>query len=271
MKQKFLLLAGVLSLESLLGCGSKFPQYSGRYNLQEVSYTDPTFAGEKKLPWDLTIIHRMKYVPNDWDDMLRFEFTPRNPDQIDGAVVFNLESLTDDAESSFPHEYFKGQEIYTEKRYYGGAFCNYQYQYHAFAILTPGEDELKKVYPNQGAYLYTEPSGMPIYETFNPDGFEPSEETIDEWYQKIEKNGDHISLDFVISRNIHDTMSGCDSESYLPPDPRGRESLKALYHSIELHDEEDPRLGFDALGENTIPPIDLFKEVISGVKDLNDE
>ncbi|MDO8510943.1 MAG: hypothetical protein Q7S55_02145 [Nanoarchaeota archaeon] len=270
MKQKALLLVGALSLESLLGCGStKFPQYSGKYKLQEASYTDPAFAGEKKLPWDLTVIHRMKYVPNDWDDRLLFKFTPQNQEtEIGGAVLFDLELLTADAESSFPHEYFKGEEIHAERRYYGGAFCNYQYQYHAFAILTPDEEQLKKVYPNQGEYLYTEPSGMPIYETFNPDGFEPSEETIDAWYEKVEKNGDHISLDFVVSRNIHDTVFGCDSESYLPPDPRGRESLKALYHSIELHDEEDPRLGFDDLPTNTIPAIDLFKEVISGVKDL---
>lgn len=264
------LLAGVFSLGSLLGCGSaEFPQYSGRYKLQETSYTDPSFAGEKKLPWDLTIIHRMKYVPNSWHDRLRFKFTPRDQEtEIGGAVMFDLELLAADSESSFPHEYFKGQQIHTERRYYGGAFCTYQYQYHAFAILTPDEDELKKVYPNQGEYLYTEPSGMPIYETFKPEDFEPSEETIDRWYQKIEKNGDHISLDFALSRNIHDTITGCDSESYLPHDDRGRESVKALYHSIELHDEEDPRVGFEELQSNTIPAIDLFKDVITDVRDL---
>ena len=262
-------LAGILSLEALLGCGERFPQYSGKYKLQEVSYTDPSFAGKKHLPGDLTIIHRMKYIPNVWDDRLRFEFAPQDPTaEIGGAVVFDLENLTRAAESPFPQEYFKGEQIYTEKAYYGGAFCNYQYQYHAFAILTPSEEELKKVYPEKGKYLYTDPSGMPIHETFNPDRFEPDKEAIEGWYEALARNEDKITLDFYISRNIKDDLSGCDSESYLPYDLRGRESLKAVYYSTELYDQADPRLGFDELRENSIPAIDLFKEVISGVKDL---
>ena len=270
MKKNTLLLAGALSLGSLLGCGEdRLPQYSGRYMLQNISYTDPSFMGEKSLPWDLTVTHRMKYVPSTWDDQLQFKFTPQNPEvEIGGAVIFDLELLTEDDESSFPREYFKGQEIHAEKRYSGGVFCNFQYQYHAFARLTPNEGDLDKVYPSRGRYLYTEPSGMPIYETFNPDKFEPSEETIDEWNQKIEDNGDHISLEFVISRNIQDTLSGCNSESTLPYDDRKQASVRMLYRSIELYDQEDPRLGFEQLPDNTIPAIDLFKEVISEIKDL---
>ncbi len=266
-KKHSLAISGILSLESLLGCSERFPQYSGRFELKTSSYTDPEFAGEKRLPWGLTITHRMKYRTS-WEDRLRFEFTPQNSEvEVQGAVLFHLEKLANDSESSFPHEYFKGEEIHAEKKYYGGAFCNYQYQYHAFAVLIPGEEDLKKIYPERGEYLYTE-NGMPIYESFNPDEFEPGKEAICEWYNKIEENGDKITLDLFISRNINDERSGCDSESYLPYDTRGRESLKAVYHSIELHDEEDPRMGFDQLQNNTIPSINLFKEVISGVKDL---
>ncbi|GEM_PF-4511443 len=264
---KVLTLSCLLSLEALLGCGGKYPQYSGQFELQNSSYTNPSFAGKKHLPWDLKIIHRMKYVSNVWDDRLRFEFTSQNPDELQGAVVFDLENLTRNKESTFPQQYFKGQEIHSEKAYYGGAFCNYQYQYQAFALLTPGEEELKKVYPEQGKYLYTEPSGMPIYESFNPERFEPEQKNIDGWYDTLDNN-DGISMDLYISRNIKADTSGCDAESYLPYDPRGKESLKAAYHSTKLDDHEDPRLGFDQLRDNTIPPIDLFQKVISEVKDL---
>jgi len=270
MNKKTLMLVGAASLEILSGCGStRSPQYSGRYELAaEPIYSDPYFAGEKRLPWDLTIIHRMKYIPNTWDDRIRFEFTSQNQNEIRGAVVFDLELLNRADESSFPREYFKGELIHVEKKYYGGAFCNSQYQYHAFAKLTPGEDELVKVYPERGEYIDSE-NVMPLYEQFDPAEFEPAEEAIDGWYDAIENNGGKISLDFYLSRNIKDDRSGCDQDSYLPYDNRGRESVNALYHSTELHDQEDPRLGFDELQNNTISAIDMFKEAISDVKDLD--
>lgn len=267
--KKALLLSSLLSLETLLGCSERFPQYSGEFKLQNSSYSNSKFAGKKRLPWDFKVIHRMKYIPNVWDDRLRFEFSSQNQEiEISGAVIFDLENLTRDKESTFPQPQFKGQQIHAEKEYYGGAFCNYQYQYHAFAILTPGEQELKKVYPEQGEYLYTEPSGMPLYESFNPDKFEPDQKAIDGWYDTIENYGGKITLDLYISRDIKSDLSGCDSQSYLPYDTRGKESLRALYYSIKLDDEEDHRIGFDQLLDNSIPSIDLFKEVISEVKDL---
>jgi len=217
MNKLLLALSGLLGLQALPGCAPEYPQYSGKYQLNnEATYSDPSFAGEKRLPWDLTITHRMKYIANTWDDRLRFEFTPQNPEtEITGAVVFDLENLTRAEESSFPHEYFKGELIYAEKKYYGGAFCNSQYQYHAFAVLIPGGDELAKVYPERGEHLYTE-NGLPVHETFNPDEFEPDKDAICGWYDAIEQNGGVITLDFLISRNIKDTRTGCDEDSYLP-------------------------------------------------------
>ena len=271
MKQSTMLLAGICCLESLLGCSeTKIPQYSGNYQLIETAaYSNPSFVGEKSLPWDLTIIHRMNYNAAAWDDRLRLEFSPKNSEkEIGGAVVFDFENLTRYSESSFPQEHFKGELIHSEHKQYGGTFCNYQYQYYAFAIVSPMENQLQKVYPERGQYLYTEPSGMPIYETFDPDQFEPDEEMIDEWYEAIENNDDKIKLELFISRNILDDVSGCDSESYLPYDNRSKASLKAVYYSTELHDKEDPRFGFDQLLDDSIQPIDLFKEVISEVKDL---
>ncbi|MDP3698017.1 MAG: hypothetical protein Q8R47_00370 [Nanoarchaeota archaeon] len=266
--KKALALSGLLSLEALLGCGGRYPQYSGQFELQNFSYSKPDFAGKKRLPSDLKIIHRMKYIPNVWDDRLRFEFTPDHPGEIQGAVVFDLENLTRDKESIFPQPQFKGEQIHAEKAYYGGVFCNYQYQYQAFAIVTPGEQELKKVYPEQGEYLYTDPSGMPIYKSFDPDKFEPDGKASKGWYEAIENNQGTIIIDFSISREIRSDTSGCDAESYLPYDSRGKESLRATYYSTKLDDEEDPRVGFDQLLDNSIPPIDLFKEVISEIKDL---
>lgn len=264
---KIVILGSLLSLETLLGCGGKYPQYSGSYESQHSSYTNPKFAGKKRLPWSLKITHRMKYIPNIWNDKLRFEFAAQDPSEIQGNVVFDLEKLTRDKESTFPQPEFKGQQIHTEKKYYGGTFCNYQYQYHAFAILAPGEQELQKVYPEQGEYLYTDPNGMPIYKTFDPDKFEPDGKAIDGWYDAINNNGG-ISMDCYISRNTLSDTSGCDMDSYLPYDPRGKESLEALYFSTKLDDHDDPRQGFDNVVDNTIPSIDLFKEVISEVKDL---
>ena len=253
----------------LLGCGTKYPQYSGEYELQNSSYTNPAFAGKKRIAWKLAITHRMKYVPNIWNDQLRLEFTSDNPEnEITGRVMFDLEDLTRDKESTFPQPEFKGQQIHAEKTYYGGVFCNYQYLYHAFAVLTPGEQELKKVYPEKGKYLYTEPSGMPIYESFNANNFEPDQDAIDGWYDVIEENGGMISLNLFINRDILSDTSGCGSNSYLPYDPRGKESLEATYYSVKLENDEDPRQGYESLPDNTIPPIDLFKEVISEVKDL---
>ena len=263
-------LSRLISLQLVLGCAQEqFPQYSGRYQLGEHGiYSDASFAGKKHLPWDLTITHRMNYYGNSWDDLLRFEFTSPNPNlEIQGAVVFDLEHLSSINETSFPHEEFKGEKIHEEHEYYGGAFCNYQYQYHAFAVLTPGEIELQKVYPNKGEYLKTE-NGMPLHESINPDTFEPDPEAIDRWYGAIENNDAKITLELYLSRNLQDTYSGCDEYSYLPYDSRREESLSAVYFSTELHDQEDPRIGFDELLENRMSAIDLFKEVISGVKDL---
>jgi len=264
---KNLSLASALSFGIMTGCSCPYPQYSSKCERVSSSYTSLDFAGEKRLPWELTITHRMKYVGNSWDDRLRFEFTPHSSAEIKGAVIFDLERLTNNQERPYPQESFKGTQIHAERTQYGGTFCNYQYQYQAFAVLKPDEDDLKEVYPEEGEYLYTEPSGMPLDESFNYRDFEPDQEKVKEWYKKIERNGNKIKIDLYLFRNIKDDLSGCDEDSYLPYDPRGKESLKASYHSTELHDEEDPRIGFEELGDKTIPPLDLFKEVISGVQD----
>ena len=85
-----------------------------------------------------------------------------------------------------------------------------------------------------------------------------------------EENGDKITLELFIEINIKDDLSGCyKNGDYLPLETRGSESLQAVYYSTKLNNGEDPHIGFDQLSENAIPPIDLFKDVISGVKDLD--
>lgn len=262
---------GLVGVEAIASGCSSYPQYSGQYELQSVSYTDPEFAGEKKMSWDLTITHRMKYVPGSLDDRLRFEFNPKDPNtEIGGSVMFDLQLLTKADESSFPHEYFRGETIHEERTYYGGAFCNYQYQHQAFAVLTPEYNKIKEVYFQNGASLGIQPAGNPISETKYPEEMEIDEDAVDRWDEAVENNGDKITIELFIERNILDTLSGCyANDGWLPPDDRGAESLHAVYHSTELNDEEDPREGFDELVDNNIQPIDLFKDVISGVKDLD--
>ncbi len=279
--KQLLLISGVLSLESLLGCApDTFPQYSGSYQLISASYTDPSFAGEKIMPQNLKVIDRMNHSGGYWNHLLRFEFRALSPQEASGNTLFNLDHLVSETESSFPHKEFKGANIFNEATVgsVGGqsAFCNYQYRYHLFMEAIPNAGVLQRVYPGHGEYIGDDPgTKMPLYLSLsNPQEVELNDTAVEEWYEKAAENGG-ITLTLILTRHIALTRPGGDEgykDCILPYDPRKKESLIAAYkfeydETEWVEQEYDLRKGeVQEIKNNAIAPIELLKQVISNIK-----
>ncbi len=267
-RRELLLIYGMLSLESLLGCApDKFPQYSAAYLLQNQHYTDPEFAGEKIMPQNLKVINRMSHSGGYWTHLLRFEFQALAPQEASGIALFNLDHLVSETESSFPHQEFKGANVFNEPTVGGvggpSAFCNYQYRYHLFMEAVPGAGILRRVYPGQGEYIGDDPvTKMPLYLSLsNPKEVELNDDAVEEWYEKVAENKG-ATLTLIFTRHIAVTRPGGDEgykDCILPYDPRKTESLIAAYkfeydeHETEWVEQEyDLRTGdVDGIKENT--------------------
>ena len=277
MKKILLAISGILSLESLLGCAPEtFPQYSATYQLQSLQYTDSAFAGEKRMPNLLKIVDRMDHLGGYWNHLLRFEFQSFSPDETGGNLLFNLDDLLRDEESTFPHKKFKGVNIFSEDKVGSSAFCYYQYHYYLFMEANPSAEILQLVYPGQGEYIGDDPvTGMPLHLSLsNPEKVELDENAVEEWYGQIDDN-EGIALRLILTRHIASEGPGGDDykDCILLSDPRHKESMIAVYKfhydgKVEWEEQEhDIRKG-DVYGleQGTIPPISFFKQVISDIK-----
>lgn len=259
-------LIGALSLESLLGCGTEFPQYSGRCELQGVSSSDPSFVGEKQMPPTLDITDRMKYIGHHWDHRLLLEFIPNSSGQAAGIFAEELDRLTQIDNGVWPNNWYDGTEIHQEPKVYGtGAFCNYQYLYFLYLESIPPVEVLKEVYPGKGDYVGKDPvTQMELYETL------PDPENVDfddtEWSDAVEENNG-ITLYFTFTRyrrEVRDDYKEC----ILPADPRGEASLTFTYHTSlkDLDDETDIRKAKADEIKDDQPSILFFRKVVSGIK-----
>lgn len=271
MKKKTLLLAGTLSLESLLGCGStEFPQYTGRYELRSVSYSDPAFVGEQQMPLTLSLVDSMEHLGSHWNHYLRLEFIPKTEDQANGALLLKLDDLARIDRGAWPNNWYNGAEVYQERIVYGtSAFCNYQYFYFLYLETVPPVEVLQNVYPGKGKYIGEDPvTKMPLNESLA----RPEEVEFDatKWYDAVEEN-EGITLYFTFVRHLRSKLPGWDdgyNDCILPSDNRDSESLTFTYHadSEYLNDEMDMRKGRREEIKADQPGIVFFKKVVSDVK-----
>ena len=261
------LLIGALSLESMLGCGyTEFPQYSGRYELQEVSSTDPSFMGEKQMPLSLDLVDRMEYIGIQWNHRLLFEFVPDSQDQADGIFGLSLNEVTRIDQGVWPNDWYDGAEIYREPTVYGpDAWCNRKYVYLLYLESTPSSEMLQQVYLGYASYLGEDPTThMDLYESLPY----PEEVEFDDsrWYDAVDEN-EGITLYFTFTRYRREKR-GDYEECILSSDPRREESLTFTYHAPleNLDDETDIREGGIAEVNGGQPPVSFFRKVVSGIK-----
>ena len=265
------LLAGILSLESLLGCSpNEFPQYSGEYKLQSVSYSDPSFAGEKQMPSTLQVVDRMEHIGSHWNHYLRLESIPKTEDQANGDLTLKLDNLARIDDGTWPNDWYDGAEIHQETKVYGtSAFCNYQYFYFLYLETTPSVEMLQKVYPGRGKYIGDDPSTkMPLYESLARP--EEVEFNATEWYDAVEEN-EGITLYFTFARHLRSEFPGWEGshkDCILPSDSRRSESLTFTYHADleNLNDETDIRKEKVEETKDDQSGIVFFKKVVSGIK-----
>jgi len=267
MKRPLLLLTSTLTLESLLGCGyTEFPQYSGRYKLQQVSYTDPSLVGEKQMPLSLDLVDRMEYIGIQWNHRLLFNFIPDSQDQADGIFGLSLNEVTRIDQGVWPNDWYDGAEIYREPTVYGpGAWCNRKYIYLLYLDSVPAPEVLKGTYPGyDGSLGKNQTTQMDLKLSLQY----PEEVEFDDsrWYDAVEEN-EGITLYLTFTRYRREKR-GDFEECILSPDSRGEESLTFTYHADleNLDDETDIREGGIAEVNGGQPPVSFFRKVVSSIK-----
>lgn len=259
------LLFGALSLESLLGCGyTEFPQYSGRYELQEVSYSNPSFVGEKQLPATLNVVDRMKYVGVEWNHRLLFDFIPDSPEQAEGIFSLDLNEVTRIDEGAWPNDGYDGAEIYQESKVHGpGAFCWRKVLYFLHLETVPPPELL----PYPGYELSTEEDPN-THENYKLTLNYPEEVEFDEteWYDAIDEN-EGITLYFTFTRYRKEERADYKT-CILPSDNRSEESLTLVYHaSVEdLYNDKDIRKDGIAETVGGQPAVSFFRQVVPDIK-----
>ena len=271
MRNKILLVAGVLGLEGILGCiPTKYPQYSGMYELQGVYYSDPSFEGEEEMPHTLDITDRMEHIGGHWSHHLGMEFVAEMEDQATGMVVSRLDNLSRIDYGTWPNDWYDGTEIHAEEKVYGGgAFCNYQYLYFLYLQTTPSVNTLQEVYPGRGKYIGKDSSTkMPLYESLaNPEKVEFDNT---KWYDAIKKNKG-ITLHFTFSRYFRSDLPAWEDgykDCILIPSNKGEDSVIFTYHAkvSDLDDTTDIRKGGVEEIESDRPNIVFFKKIVSDIE-----
>ncbi|MBI2125019.1 hypothetical protein HYV87_03055 [Candidatus Woesearchaeota archaeon] len=271
MKPSTLAFIGAVSLESLLGCGDSFPQYSGSYELREFSYTDPSFAGEMKMPSGLIVTNRMSYIGNQWNHQLNFEFASDSENQAVGIFSHYLDDLTRIDNGVWPNNWYDGVEVYEEQKIYGSgntAWCNNQYLYFLRLESIPPPEVLRNSYPGNRSYIGKDPTtGMELYESWPHPEEADFEET--EWNDAVEEN-EGITLYFNFTRYLRSKRPGGEGyqDCILPLDSRGKESLTFTYHAStdDLDDATDIRkVRVEEIKDNQ-PAVSFFRKVISNIK-----
>ena len=268
---KTLALFGLLSLETLLGCGERFPQYSGAYQLQSSSYTDPSFAGKQQLPASLELTDRMEYYGSYWNHHLKFNFIPQDGNQAAGIFSLKLNDITRIDDGAWPNNWYNGAEIYREPEVYGtGAFCNYQYLYFLFMQSAPSYDILQNTYPRQGECIGKDPTThMPLCTSLA----HPQEVDFNDtgWYDAIDEN-EGITLTLTFSRYIRGDTSGSgnSNDCILPPDPKNRGEAYAVFvyraSRENLDDKVDVRKApLEIPGQNA-SSLSFFTKIVSNIK-----
>lgn len=265
------LLAGIISLEMLLGCGpTEFPQYSGQYQLREVNYSDSSFRGDGQMPTILNVVDRMEHIGSHWNHYLWLEFIPQTDEQAKGSFTLELDNLARIDQGAWPNDWYDGAEIHREPKVYGtGSFCNYQYFYFLYLETKPSVEMLQEVYPGKGEYIGKDPSTkMPLYESLA----QPEEVDFDdeEWYDAVEKN-QGITLYFTLTRHIRSEFPGWEDgykDCILPSDERNTASLSFTYHALEddLNDETDVRKGKVEEIKVNQTSLSFFRKVVSDIK-----
>ena len=267
MKRFPLLLAGAIGLETLLGCGySEFPQYSGKFELQDVSYTDPSFVGEKKMPLTLQVVDRMEYIGHYWNHRLQLEFIPNSPDQATGIFAGDLDNLTRIDRGVWPNDWYDGEGIHQEQKIEPSAWCNSQYLYFLYLQSIPPVEVLQNTYPGHGECFGKDPvTKMELCETLPDPGKVDFDHT--EWYNAVEENGG-ITLHFTFTRYRRVMRDYDDKDCILPEDLRGKESLTFTYHSSleNLDDETDLRKGGIKESKENRPSVMFFRQVVPDIK-----
>ncbi|MBU0470683.1 MAG: hypothetical protein KKA62_00500 [Nanoarchaeota archaeon] len=274
MNDKLPKIVGLAALVSALtGCEERWPQYSGLYELQEVSISNPDFLGEKSWPKNLEIVHRMNYQGSGFSHYLRFNFKPSSQSQAEGNLIFKLSELTNINQGVYPNDTPDGDQIYSEKKIDGGApFCNSQVQYWIFAEFFPRHGLLKDIYPDYDGTIGKDPvTGMSLEITPQDPTKQFNEDTADKWYE-IEENNGGLDLKITILRFLDSTTDGCYKwGGYLPPDKWGSSTWSSARYRTE---EPDYRIniltaGLSDLGELKELNIRFFKQVIPGVDSTN--
>ncbi|MEK6939664.1 MAG: hypothetical protein AABX31_02960 [Nanoarchaeota archaeon] len=275
MKKSVLALTCLAGLEALLGCGyTTFPQYSGAYELQSVSYSDPAFAGKKQIASSLSVVDRMQYYGHFWNHHLQFDFMPLSDQEAGGTFNLQLDGVTRIDDGAWPNDWYNGVEIHHEPKVYGtGAFCNYQYLYFLFLQSTPDAGILQNTYPGHGDCIGKDPTtNMPLCTSLA----HPQEVDFDDtgWYNAVDENGG-ITITLTFSRYLRGDTSGNNNGSMnciLTPDPehRGEASAVFVYHAgkEDLEDKTDIRkepLQKNSLNQKTLS-LGFFKEIISNIK-----
>lgn len=269
--KKQILLAGTVSLESLLGCGyTEFPQFSSRCALQDISYSDPSFMGEKQMPPALNIVDRMEYVGLHWNHQLKFEFISNSSEQANGTFAVGLDNVTRIDQGVWPNDWYDGTGIHQEPKVHGtGAWCNYQYLYFLYLESIPPVTLLQEVYPGYESYVGKDPTThMDLYTSLP----HPEEVEFDdtEWNNAIEEN-EGITLYFTFTRHLRSELPGGEGykDCILPTDQRGTESLTFTYHAPpeDLDDQTDIRKESMVEGiEESLPPVIFFRQIVPDIK-----
>ncbi|HLD79203.1 MAG TPA: hypothetical protein VJA18_01450 [Candidatus Nanoarchaeia archaeon] len=263
MKQSVLAFIGTVTLESLLGCGyTEFPQYSGSYELLKISYTDPSFMGEKQMPSSLNVVDRMEYIGLNWNHLLQLEFIPASEEQAAGIFTQDLNSLTRIDDGAWPNNWYDGSQIHEEPKVYGpGTWCNRKYLYFLQLESVPPLEVLKNTYPG-----YTTHMDLKLSLQF------PEEVDFDdtEWYDAVEEN-EGITLHLTFTRYRKEQRPGGEGyqDCILPLDSRGKESLTFTYHASEenLNDRTDIRKErIDSGMKESPPPVIFFRQVVPDIK-----
>lgn len=270
--KKVLALAGLLSLETLLGCGGKYPQYSGRYELQSVSYSNPSFAGKQPLPSSLELTERMKHHGGHWDHYLKFNFIPQSSTEAPGIFTLELDDLARIDHGAWPNDWYDGAEIHREQKIYGtGTVCNYQYLYFLFMASTPSTETMQNMYPGQGECFAQDPvTKMPLCKSLaHPEEVDFNDT---DWYDTLDEN-EGITLTLTFTRHLRSELPGGE-DSYkdciLSSDPenRGEAAMTFTYYADKknLDDRTDIRKAVLEKTDPTGSSLSFFKKVVSGIK-----
>ena len=105
----------------------------------------------------------MEYYGSGFNHYLGFEFEASDNDEAEGRNSFKLSRLTAESREAYPNETPDGEQVYEERKIYGGAFCNSQVQYWVFARVFPQYKLLDEVYESHTGTIGKDPvTGMEL-------------------------------------------------------------------------------------------------------------